>query len=61
MIGVPIWWRTTIIGSLVVFSRDPARTFGPDDADLLSLEHGSPDNAFNATRRTVFFHTEFRF
>lgn len=31
------------------------------DADLLSLEHGSPDNAFNATRRTLYFHTEFRF
>ena len=31
------------------------------DADLLSLEHGSPDNAFNANRRTLYFHTEFRF
>jgi hypothetical protein len=31
------------------------------DADLLSLEHGSPDNAFNATRRTLFLHTEFKF
>lgn len=31
------------------------------DADLLSLEHGSPDNAFNASRRTLYFHTEFRF
>jgi hypothetical protein len=31
------------------------------DADLLSLEHGSPNNSFNATRRTLFFHTEFRF
>jgi hypothetical protein len=31
------------------------------DADLLSLEHGSPDNAFNATRRTLFFHAEFKF
>jgi hypothetical protein len=31
------------------------------DADLSSLEHGSPDNAFNATRRTLFFHTEFKF
>ena len=31
------------------------------DADLLSLEHGSPNNAFNATRRTLFLHTEFKF
>jgi hypothetical protein len=31
------------------------------DADMLSLEHGSPNNAFNASRRTLFFHTEFRF
>jgi hypothetical protein len=31
------------------------------DADLLSAEHGSPNNSFNATRRTLFFHTEFKF
>jgi hypothetical protein len=31
------------------------------DADLLSLEHGSPGNAFNASRRTLYFHTEFTF
>jgi hypothetical protein len=31
------------------------------DADLLSLEHGSPDNGFDATRRTLYFHTEVRF
>ncbi len=31
------------------------------DADLLSLEHGSPNNAFNASRRTLYFHTEFKF
>ena len=37
VIGVPIWWRTTIIGSLVVFSRDADRTFSPDDAGLLEL------------------------
>jgi signal transduction histidine kinase/DNA-binding NarL/FixJ family response regulator len=37
VIGVPIWWRTDIIGSLVVFSHDPARSFGPADADLLEL------------------------
>ena len=37
VIGVPIWWRTDITGSLVVFSRDPARAFGPEDADLLEL------------------------
>jgi signal transduction histidine kinase/DNA-binding NarL/FixJ family response regulator len=37
VIGVPIWWRGAIIGSCVVFSRDPGRTFGPDDAELLGL------------------------
>jgi signal transduction histidine kinase/DNA-binding NarL/FixJ family response regulator len=37
VIGVPIWWRGEIIGSCVVFSRDPARTFGADDAELLGL------------------------
>lgn len=31
------------------------------DADLLSLEHGSPSNAYDASRRTLYFHTEFRF
>ncbi len=37
VIGVPIWWRTTIIGSCVVFSRDPERVFSADDAGLLEL------------------------
>lgn len=31
------------------------------DADLLSLQHGSPNNAFHAGRRTIYFHTEVRF
>lgn len=31
------------------------------DADLLTAQHGSPNNAFNATRRTLYFHTEFKF
>ena len=37
VIGVPIWWRTTIIGSCVVFSRDAERVFSADDAGLLEL------------------------
>jgi signal transduction histidine kinase/DNA-binding NarL/FixJ family response regulator len=37
VIGVPIWWRGAIIGSCVVFSRDPARTFASEDAELLEL------------------------
>lgn len=37
VIGVPIWWRTAIIGSCVVFSRDPARRFSAEDAQLLEL------------------------
>ena len=37
VIGVPIWWRTSIIGSCVVFSRDPDRTFSAEDAHLLEL------------------------
>lgn len=31
------------------------------DADLNSLRHGSPSPAFTATRRTLFFHAEYRF
>lgn len=31
------------------------------DADLLSLQHGSPGNTFDATRRTLYFHTQFTF
>jgi DNA-binding NarL/FixJ family response regulator/signal transduction histidine kinase len=37
VIGVPIWWRDEIIGSCVVFSRDPDRAFTREDADLLEL------------------------
>jgi GAF domain-containing protein len=37
VIGVPLEWRGRIIGACIVFSRDDARTFGPDDAELLSL------------------------
>lgn len=37
VIGVPIWWRGHIIGSCVIFSRDPERTFSADDAELLEL------------------------
>jgi signal transduction histidine kinase/DNA-binding NarL/FixJ family response regulator len=37
VIGVPIWWRGDIVGSLVVFTRDPGRAFAQEDADLLEL------------------------
>ena len=37
VIGVPLEWRGRIIGACIVFSRDDARTFGADDAELLSL------------------------
>ncbi len=37
VIGVPIWWRGAIVGSCVVFTRDPRRTFTPADAELLEL------------------------
>jgi signal transduction histidine kinase/DNA-binding NarL/FixJ family response regulator len=37
VIGVPIWWRGRIVGSCVVFSRDPERVFIAEDADLLEL------------------------
>ena len=37
VIGVPIWWRGEIVGSCVVFSRDPDRVFGPEDTELLEL------------------------
>lgn len=37
VIGVPLEWRGSIIGVCIVFSRDDARTFGPADAELLSL------------------------
>ena len=37
VIGVPIWWRGTIVGSCVVFTRDPSRVFVHEDAELLEL------------------------
>ncbi len=37
VIGVPIEWRGAIIGACIVFSRDAGRSFGPADAQLLSL------------------------
>jgi signal transduction histidine kinase/DNA-binding NarL/FixJ family response regulator len=37
VIGVPIWWRGDIVGSLVVFTHDPERVFVRDDAELLEL------------------------
>ena len=37
VIGVPLEWRSRIIGACVVFSRDERRVFGPDDAELLEL------------------------
>lgn len=37
VIGVPLEWRGSIIGACIVFSRDDDRTFGPGDAELLTL------------------------
>lgn len=37
VIGVPMMWNGAIIGTCVVFSRDPARRFGAADAALLEL------------------------
>ncbi|WP_308799397.1 response regulator [Agromyces silvae] len=37
VIGVPIRWAGSIIGSCVVFSRDPARRFTHSDATLVEL------------------------
>ena len=37
VIGVPLEWRGRIVGACIVFSRDEARVFGPDDAELLEL------------------------
>lgn len=37
VIGVPIWWRGAIVGSCVVFTRDPDREFVHEDAELLEL------------------------
>lgn len=51
--------RTRVIGGVSYQLTPDVRVL--IDADLLSLKHGSPNNAFNATRRTLFFHTEFKF
>ena len=37
VIGVPIWWRGSIVGSCVVFTRDPDRVFVHEDAELLEM------------------------
>ncbi|QAY69589.1 response regulator [Xylanimonas protaetiae] len=37
VIGVPIRWNDAIVGACVLFSRDPGRRFGDDDARLLEL------------------------
>jgi signal transduction histidine kinase/DNA-binding NarL/FixJ family response regulator len=37
VIGVPLTWRGSILGACIVFSRDPRRTFGQADADLLQI------------------------
>ncbi|MGZ5292299.1 MAG: response regulator [Actinomycetota bacterium] len=37
VIGVPIRWRGAIVGSCVVFTRDPERSFTSEDAELLEL------------------------
>jgi DNA-binding NarL/FixJ family response regulator/signal transduction histidine kinase len=39
-IGVPIRWAGAVIGTCIVFSNDPARTFGPQDVTLLELFAG---------------------
>ncbi len=39
-IGVPIRWAGSVIGTCIVFSRDSARRFGPDDVTLLELFAG---------------------
>ncbi|HEV7656271.1 MAG TPA: GAF domain-containing protein [Mycobacteriales bacterium] len=37
VVGVPILWRDGVVGACVVFSRDPARTFGAADVARLEL------------------------
>jgi signal transduction histidine kinase/DNA-binding NarL/FixJ family response regulator len=37
VVGVPIRWRDGVVGACVVFSRDPARSFGPADVARLEL------------------------
>ena len=39
-IGVPIRWAGSVIGSCIVFSRDPGRRFQPADVTLLELFAG---------------------
>ncbi len=39
-IGVPIRWAGSVIGACIVFSRDPDRSFGPEDVTLLELFAG---------------------
>ncbi|MDH2416167.1 LuxR C-terminal-related transcriptional regulator [Nocardioides sp. CER19] len=36
-IGTPLEWRGRIVGALVLFSRDPDRRFGAEDAQLLAM------------------------
>jgi len=40
VIGVPIMWAATVIGTCIVFSRDPARRFEAPDITLLELFAG---------------------
>jgi signal transduction histidine kinase/DNA-binding NarL/FixJ family response regulator len=37
VVGVPILWRDGVVGACVVFSRDPARSFGAADIARLEL------------------------
>jgi signal transduction histidine kinase/DNA-binding NarL/FixJ family response regulator len=37
VVGVPIFWRGSVIGACVVFSRDPGRSFGRADVARLEL------------------------
>ncbi|MGA3221620.1 MAG: GAF domain-containing sensor histidine kinase, partial [Acidimicrobiales bacterium] len=37
VVGVPVMWRGEVIGSCVVFSRDPVRVFTREDVELLDL------------------------
>jgi signal transduction histidine kinase/DNA-binding NarL/FixJ family response regulator len=37
VVGVPVMWRSDVIGTCVAFSRDPARVFTDDDVKLLDL------------------------
>jgi signal transduction histidine kinase/DNA-binding NarL/FixJ family response regulator len=37
VVGVPILWRDGVVGACVVFTRDPARSFGADDIARLEV------------------------